>query len=767
MRSCKLAGAALLLAVLAWPLAAQDAPPVDGGWPRTFTTASDGEMTLFAPQVAAWENQERLVAFCAVSYLPAGATERRLGTIKIHAATEVSLEERLVRMTNLQIVESNFPGLPKDQVRGLLAELMASYADTARVIALDRLLAAIDKSQLGPGNLDGVKAEPPPLYVSTRPAVLVIFDGAPVWSPIKDNDLKFAVNTNWDCFAHAPTQTFYLRWEDSWLQAPDAGGPWSPAGTLPGSFDKLPDDGNWNEVAAHLPGRALPAAEAPAVFVSTVPAELLLLEGEPEYEAVAGTRLFWVRNTESDVFRLGTDGTVYLLLSGRWFSAPDFTGPWTFATPDLPEDFRNIPREHERSDVLACVPGTDEAAEAVLLAGIPQTARVNKAELKPPEVVYAGDPEFTPIEGTSCRQATNTDKDILRVGDLYYMCFQGVWFMSRTPTGPWEVTGDVPAAVYEIPPSSECHHVTYVVVEHYDPADVYVTFSYTSGYTGVIIAWGVPVYGTGWYYPPFVYWGYPYPVYYPRWVTYGYAVRYNPWTGIYAASARIYGPYGGARYGVAYNPRTGTCVRGAMAYGPYGAAGAAAAWNPRTGAYAATRQGANAYGSWGESYVQRGDNWAHTARYTDAAAGQTKRVTRTDEATVVNTRGPQGGGFIGAKGDDVYAGHDGSVYKRDENGNWSKYSDGGWTDTEKPARAGERAKGEADRPSRDAVAPQAGKASSGTPSAASTLGQLERDSAARSQGARRADQYGRQRKQAATSSREAARPRSGSGGRRR
>ena len=134
---------------------------------------------------------------------------------------------------------------------------------------------------------------------------------------------------------------------------------------------------------------------------------------------------------------MGRSGLVYFLVSGRWFSAPDFTGPWTFATPSLPADFKAIPVEHERSRVLASVPGTQQATEAVLLAQIPQTARVSKKGVQAPEVVYqGGQPEFQPIEKTTVQRAVNTDKDILKVGDLYYMCFQGVWFMSTDGHGP-------------------------------------------------------------------------------------------------------------------------------------------------------------------------------------------------------------------------------------------------------------------------------------------------------------------------------------------
>ena len=276
---------------------------------------------------------------------------------------------------------------------------------------------------------------------------------------------------------------------------------------------------------ATLPGKSL--TKAPQVFVSLKPAEMILLTGEPSYVAVQGApQLLWVNNTESDVFRMGRTGPVYVLISGRWFSAPDFTGPWTFATLKLPEDFKKIPLEHPRSRVLASVPGTTQAAEAVLLAQIPQTARVAKT-LQAPEVAYQGGaPEFQPIETTTVQRAVNTDKDIFKVGDLYYMCFQGVWFMSRAATGPWAVTGDVPAAIYTIPVSSPSYPVTYVTVQ--ESSNDSVEFATAAAFTGAMIAFGCVVWGTGYYYPPYVWYGGGYPYYRPYYPSYGFGASVQP-----------------------------------------------------------------------------------------------------------------------------------------------------------------------------------------------------------------------------------------------
>ena len=328
------------------PAVAQ-APPVDGGWPRAYQTPAGTRVVVYQPQVAEWAAQKHMVAYAAVGVESPGAQKPALGSIKVEADTRVALDSRLVSFSDMAVTESNFPSLSKDQTREIVAEVVKSIPTEDRVIALDRVLAAVDKSQILPKNVEGVKADPPPICFSQTPAVLVNIDGDPIWSPIKENDLKYAVNTNWDLFQHEPTKTFYLMNNGSWLTTTDLKGTWSPVGKLPESFSKLPADENWKETKSAVPGKKLAANKVPKVFVSFAPAEMILLTGAPSYVLVDGTQnLLWVSNTESDVFRMGKTGPVYFLVSGRWFSAPDFTGPWTFATPQMPEVFETIPLEH-------------------------------------------------------------------------------------------------------------------------------------------------------------------------------------------------------------------------------------------------------------------------------------------------------------------------------------------------------------------------------------------------------------------------------------
>src|SRR4029450_13577655 len=166
--------------------------------------------------------------------------------------------------------------LSPEQVKALVADVQALPINE-RVLDLDRLLAYVAASPLQVKNADDIKADPPKVFSSTTPAILLNLDGETVWSPIKDVDLRYVVNTNWDVLEHTPSKTLYLRYNRSWLQATAIEGPWAVAGKRPGSFSKLPLDDNWKDVKAALPGDKLSEKAVPRAFVSTDPAELSAL----------------------------------------------------------------------------------------------------------------------------------------------------------------------------------------------------------------------------------------------------------------------------------------------------------------------------------------------------------------------------------------------------------------------------------------------------------------------------------------------------------
>ena len=101
------------------------------------------------------------------------------------------------------------------------------------------------------------------------------------------------------------------------------------------------------------------------------------------------------------------------------------------------------------------------------------------------------------------------------------------------------------------------------------------------------------------------------------------------------------GPHGGMGASARYNPRTGTYSRSAVAWGPYGARGVGEV-QPAHGHICRMSQGSGVYGSWGTTSVQRGDQWAQTARVTNRVTGNTTRVTGSGGGEAITRRGPGG-----------------------------------------------------------------------------------------------------------------------------
>jgi len=689
--------------------AANPAPPAPAAdtWPHTIT-GPNGTATVYQPQVISWPGQQTLNARIALGITPAGAAKPALGVIEVAFTSRTDRVQRVVDLSDARLVSSRFPSADAAQAAEFDERIRAALASMGvkRVPLATITMSLAENSDKPPAvALDNT---PPRIFVAARAASLVVFDGEPVLAPIGGTTLSAAVNTNWDVFVDATTGTWYLLVNGGWMAAPEAKGPWRPAGRLPPSLAALPNDANFAAVRKQIPGRPLAPQDAPTVFVSTVPAAIIVTYGPPQYAAVPGTSLQYVANTDAALFRDTGSGRYYYLVSGRWFAAASLDGPWTYATASLPPDFARIPASGPRGFVRVSVPGTPEAQEALLEAQVPQQATLSRSAAKL-DVVYAGPPQFAPIPGTPMRYAVNTSFNVIETSEGYWSCYQGAWFTAAAPTGAWTLAASVPAVIYTIPPSSPMYPCTYVRV--YASAPDTVTFGYTSGYTMSYVSAGVVVYGTGYYYPPYVYPA-PVPIYYPYPYSYAGATYYNPTTGAWAQGGAIYGPYGGvARGGTAYNPQTGAWAQGGAIYGPNGGAGAFSAYNPSTGSYAhgsaawgpdgaagqaswynantgrsgSTQQNSNAYGRWGSTTVSGPNQTVHMQSQSNAqgSAGSFSSSSGAKGAGVSGSGG-NSAGVVKTSGGDVYAGADGNVYRKTDDG-WQKYDDGSWNSVDKPA----------------------------------------------------------------------------------
>jgi hypothetical protein len=682
MRTIKFMVVAMLL-ILA---SATGSVAQEPGWPRQ--RSENGNILItYQPQVDAWKDFRELDWRMAVSLTPAGG-KPAVGVVELHGQTTVDDENKMVLIDNLKIRKTHFPSLDPATATQM-DQLLIAFLPPTVTISLHQLVACTPKPESFPGV--ELKNNPPAIFISYKPAILLDVDGPPVRARIEKTGLEYVINTHWPLFFETSTSVYYLLAGEQWLQATDLQGPWSVVKKLPKEMKDVPKDARWTNLKQFIPASTKSGADVPTVFYSTSPAEIIYINGKPAYANIPGTRLQYVTNTTTYLYFHTPTKLYYYLTAGRWFRAESLAGPWIFATPNLPADFAQIPATSPAAQVRASVPGTEESKDAVLLTQIPTTATVNpEAAAKAAKATYDGPPQFVPIEGTTLYYAKNTSQKVIKVGDLYYLCLQGVWFVSANPQGPWQTAQSVPQVIYTIPPSSPVYNVTYVTQTVYP--DGTVQASYTSGYTGVYVmsvsSVVVVTGGTGYYYPPYVvpYPVYGYPIYYPPPYTYGYVAHYHSATGAYGISQTAYGPYGSATRTASYNPYTGTYARTASVSSAYGSAAVGQAYNPYTGAYGATKQGSNAYGSWGSSVVTKGGQTAYTQHQT-TAQGTVGSVQTSSGGKAVGKSSASGNTAVGKTGSgDVYAGKDGNAYKKTDSG-WQKYDNGSWASVQPPSSA--------------------------------------------------------------------------------
>lgn len=676
-------------------------------WPRTYAGPEGGLLTVYQPQVDAWRDRVQMKAHAAVKVELGGKTT--YGSVWIDARTRADQRAGTVTLEEIELVRSSFPELSDAQAKKVEGEIKSGMKEADLVLPLPSALASLAKEKTL-ANPPKLSEDAPHIYYSATPAILVALDGRTVMVEIPGTQLSYVANTNWNVFVDRSDHEWYLLDGESWLTSHLWAGPWKPAKSLPDEFSKLPDDAAWKSVRDNVPGKPFPEGQAPKVFLTMGPAELVLTEGPPEMEAIEGTSLLYVKNSPNDLFLDKENDAFYVLFGGRWFTTSSLEEQWTSAAGELPSEFAKIPPDSPRGSVLVAVPGTPEAKEAALQAEVPQLATVerDKATL---DVVYAGDPDFEPIEGTDLEYAVNTTFAVVHAGDMYYSVSNGVWFESASPTGPWVVAAVVPPVLYTIPPTSPLYPITFVRVYSYTPTTVVV--GYTAGYVGTYVWGGTVVFGTGYYYPPFLLTA-PVPGYFPYFRTYSVATWYNPATGAYGRGAAVVGPYGGAGAGWAYNPETGAYARGARAYGPYGGAGYVAGYNPSTGTwaraetqygpdgrstwaqggnpwtgtYARTQQHRTPYAQWGSSTVTRGGETTNAAHYSNArgSVGGFESTTGAKGAGY-HTESGKSGGVVKRSGGDVYADHNGNVYRHSSDDGWQKYDDGGWQNVDRSAES--------------------------------------------------------------------------------
>ena len=639
--------AALTALALAGPACADDP-----AWPRQFDS-DDGAFTLYQPQPETLDG-DVVTGRAAFSVQRPGDDNATFGVIWYQERIQIDRDEDAVYARNFDVTRVRLPGSSEEEetrIEKTLEDQASRWDLSGSLTELRSGLAAAEKER---ASVEGLDNDPPRIVFAYERAILVSYDGAPVLEPIEGSDLQRVANTPFAVVYDPGRRTYYLSGTSLWYRARDPLGPWTPIGEPPANVrDVVPPDTSTADLGEGPP---------PRVLTATTPTELISLDGQPRWAPLVDGQLLYAANTESDLLRDVDSQMLYVLLAGRWYRARSTAGPWAYVRGDaLPASFRQVNPDSPRGNILASVPGTDQADDAIADAEIPQTTAVRRGD-SDFAVDYDGPPDFEDVQGTNLRYAVNTDAEVIFADGRYYACDQGVWYIADDPNGPWSVSETRPLGVDDIPPSCPVYDVRYVYIYDTTPDVIYV--GYLPGYIGCHPYYGTVVYGTGYRYRPW-----HRRRFYPRPCTWGFHARYNPWLN---------------RWSFGFSWSTGFLRTGYR-------------WRP------------------GPPHLHRHDppRWFGPGGYRRPFVDQDHRLLRERdrgrveprfrEATPVNLYNrPINVGRVdrtaermpvqrvrpsippGTRPNNVYAGRDGRVYQRDPNGDWKVNQGRNWTPTRIP-----------------------------------------------------------------------------------
>jgi hypothetical protein len=498
----------------------------------------------------------------------------------------------------------------------------------------------------------------PAIVVATTATELIVTEGEPNYVPIEGTQLLYLQNTTGNVFRHLGDQNVYVLVSGRWFRAGSTAGPWEYVANdaLPRDFTKIPDTSPKENVKAAVAGtpqarEALISNGIPqtaAVTIADAKIDAPRYDGQPRFEPISGMTLSYAVNTATPVIQV-TPTSYYAVENAVWFVGASPAGPWAVAT--------SVPT------VIYTIPPSSPVHYVTYV-------RIYQAT---PTVVYVG---YTPGYYGTC-----VSHGVVVYGTGYvYPPYIGtvVWY------GP---------------------PVTYGF-------GVAVTYTPWTGWTygfGFGWSWGAVTVGWGW--GPYPWWGpvgwgfyYPYPYYRPP---YWGGAAWGPWGG-----GAIWGPGGwAATTGNVYH-RWGDTTAVTRTSGGYNAwtgnawrSSAGMSYNSRTGTLAAGQRSAvanvytgnYAYGGRGGAVntqtgasVSGGRVTAGNA-YTgnEVHAGHIEGTNASGQSgSAAWARGENGG--AARIGDDVYAGKDGNIYKKNDQGGWDQIEpkDGQWKGVQDRERTG-------------------------------------------------------------------------------
>jgi len=189
----------------------------------------------------------------------------------------------------------------------------------------------------------------------------------------------------------------------------------------------------------------------PDIYFRTEPAVLISIDGDPIFKKIDGANFQYVANTQ--FFIVKDSKGKYFINGGKfWYSSKNATSGYS-ETKSVPSDIKKFAEDNiEQTEPDSISKSLTEAPGLIVVT-------------KPSELISTdGEPNYSPIEGTTLLFVSNTSDDVIMDVDTqkHYILIAGRWYYSKTLNdGDWKFSEpkDLPPEFSKIPEDSDMAEV--------------------------------------------------------------------------------------------------------------------------------------------------------------------------------------------------------------------------------------------------------------------------------------------------------------------
>jgi len=276
----------------------------------------------------------------------------------------------------------------------------------------------------------------------------------------------YVQDSDYDVYRY--NDTWYLNYNGDWYRANTYRGPWTFVGyrsvpevvyTVPpryrrGWTDYRDSHYDWSRADTYSDNNSGAAASVTLRIGDRYRGPDLGFYEEPDLYPVRGrSGVYYVRGSSQDVYRYGDNW--YLNYNGDWYRASSYRGPWIFV------GYRSVPRQVYTVSGRYRRNWRDYRDRHYVWRDSDRQGRYSGTftlrigdRYRGPNLGFYDMPDMIRIPGRGVYYVTDSNYDVYRYGNYWYMNYSGDWYRASSYRGPWIFVGyrSVPSDVYTVPP---------------------------------------------------------------------------------------------------------------------------------------------------------------------------------------------------------------------------------------------------------------------------------------------------------------------------